>query len=546
MKLKHVVDQNGFAKTVVIEKVQFNKKDITEYKELFHNMVNNNYIIADSFEASTWQVYNFIANIYQSITFDLDVYIEIQLSLKCYVTAQLTIGKRWDTVFRNARFIKEIVFSTNGLKDITQYEKYISSLLKSDQRKCYLSSHALINFLTFYKVKDGDRFTDISNSVKGTRTKNRDLPDFHDVVNFDSIINQYFRDTPIESHIKYKPIQLWWSLTNIIPMRPSEFMLVAFDCVEKDSDDLCWITVPRIKDDTDSPDEVITLESLRYQTFQISHEMFNIISEFKVRLLQMNIDSQFLFSLQFYTTTYESKASRKSTAINDRMNSNQFRQLLLKFNKHIVLGLYNERFEMNIVPSHTRHFAIINMFLQGFNLLSIAKLAGHLDLRTADNYYSHAKDFAKSYVYNFVTTNMGQNIGRKMSDGLIGWRREVIDKGKMYKQEDTLDFLKVDYGFCKDKLFPNNCGEHCGPCPFFIFKPSINGYDRAIEWLENYSKNLEIDIDLVLESMIETSKSLNDLFTPNKEEAFSSKARELQAYLDHKIRTDLLLSGLKE
>jgi hypothetical protein len=346
--------------------------------------------------------------------------------------------------------------------------------------------------------------------------------------------------------MKYIPILLWWILSNIIPMRPSEFLLIPFNCIENTDDGKFWVTIPRIKDDKESPVEIISFENLRYQTFQITKEVFNIIAEFKLRLQTENIESDFLISLDFYKTTYEINSTR-GNAVENRINSNQFRQLLKKFNKNIVVGLYNERYEMDILPSHTRHFAIINMFLQGFNLLSIASLAGHVDLHSSENYYSHAKNFAKSYVYNFVSANLGSNISRKMSDGFIGWRRNVIDTGKMFTHNDITNFLKVDHGYCKDvENFPNNCGEHCQPCPHFIFKPDLNDYNQALIWLENYSSNLDQNIDITLETMINTSRSLSEHFTPHKEESFLSASRELQAYLDHKIRTDILLAGLKD
>lgn len=44
------------------------------------------------------------------------------------------------------------------------------------------------------------------------------------------------------------------------------------------------------------------------------------------------------------------------------------------FYKEIVEQMYLQHSLDKISPGDTRHFAIINMFLQGFNVLSIARL----------------------------------------------------------------------------------------------------------------------------------------------------------------------------
>lgn len=544
MELRYVLDESGNTKTFIREKVYYKTVDIDKYRELFNQIKQLNYIKAETFEDKIWYLENLVANKYMPITFDLDIYSDIQLALKCFVVAQLSLGKRSDTVIRNLQYVKKIIFETNGFNNVEKFYELISNT--NDSRKVYLSTRATINFLSFYKHPNTEQFIDISYSVADIGTKSRELPHFQDILIFDSIINTYFRETPEIEHIKFKPVQIWWSLTTILPMRPSEFLLLSFNCVEKESDGSYWITVPRIKEAKDSPTDSNSTTSLSNQTFQVPKEIFDLISEFRLWQLEMKTNSKFLISYDFYKSTLGEMARKKASIVDNRINTHQFNKMLEKFYSNVVNGIYNEIFKTKIVSAHTRHLAIINMFLQGFNLLSIAKMAGHLDLRSADNYYSHAKSFANSYVYNFVTASRADNIGRKMSDGFLGWRRDVLNQGLKYSIEDlTSEFLKVDFGYCRDKAnFPSNCGEDCRPCPYFIFKPSVTDYNAAIKWLDNYSEELENNIEIVLESMIQTSKSLNGLFSPLKEEAFKSKARELQTYMDHKIRTDLILSGV--
>ncbi len=45
------------------------------------------------------------------------------------------------------------------------------------------------------------------------------------------------------------------------------------------------------------------------------------------------------------------------------------------------------------------------MCLQGVNMLSVANMAGHKSIYTQNEYFSHAKQFATSYVYLMAQKN---------------------------------------------------------------------------------------------------------------------------------------------
>ena len=88
--------------------------------------------------------------------------------------------------------------------------------------------------------------------------------------------------------------------------------------------------------------------------------------------------------------------------------------------------MYSQHSLDKISPGDTRHFAIINMFLQGFNVLSIARLAGQTTIQHASNYYSHAKLFAQSYVYRLTQTIVEKQAQNKMSGGFLGTKRKIL------------------------------------------------------------------------------------------------------------------------
>jgi hypothetical protein len=136
---------------------------------------------------------------------------------------------------------------------------------------------------------------------------------------------------------------------------------------------------------------------------------------------------------------------------------------------------------------------------------------------------------------------VSNNIGQRVSDGFIGWRRAAIDRGKMYLFEEAqYQFRPVDYGFCRDDDFPNHCGEDCRPCPYFIFKPSVNDHERALQWLKDYSELLQQQASDMVQSMIATSRALSSAVRPDLDESLKTKSRQLQQLMDHSAFIELL------
>lgn len=535
MELIKNIDKRGISKVYVKEKVYFNNADIERYHELFEELKKDHYIIANTFEDFYWSVPCTATNEYMPFNFDLDIYPDIKLALKIYSLIQIAKGKSITWIKEVLDTVKKVVFATNGFKDTERFQRY---LFEADKK--YFVARNILKFIDFYTITNSVNIKTICESLREEERKNRELPSFIDIFIFDEIVNDFFRSTYIEDSLRYSPIQLWWGITNIIPMRPTDFLKLKRDCVSKDKNGLYWITISRSKKVKASVRDTPPL-----QTIQINKPIFDLVQNFKFKLSQMGIESTFLIPQSFYGKCNFDTRERNRIVVEDRWHRDQFASLLKHFHNKVVKDLYDEDFTMQLLPSHTRHLAIINLFLQGFNMLSIAKMAGHDNLYSSSNYYSHAENFIESFVYNLAKSRISGNIGNNFGDGFIGWRREIVDKGKKYSyKEAEKKFLKVDYGFCEDKKnFPNNCSEDCRSCELYIFKPSINEYDEGLKWLENYSKDLEKNVKVIVKSMISTSMALSSSHRPDLDELLKTKSRQLQQLMDHKSIIEHRLLG---
>lgn len=537
MELIKDLHHRGISKVYVVEQVRFNSQDEPKFIKVFNELKADGYIISESYENLDWKLPCFTTNRFFYLCFDLEVYKELNQSLRMYSVMLIAKGKSVTWIWSVIDCIKKLIMMTNGFSKPVQLERYLSAPSNS---QAYFMARSLLNFMDFYPV---DKVTDIRNiceRISESERKRRELPPLMDILIYDDVVNDFFRQARFnEEHFRYKPIQLWWALTNIIPMRPNEFLRLKRDCIEKTVDETFWITIPRSKKIKQS-----VRDTSLTQTFQISKELYDLIREFQLTVSMHNLESDYLFSQTYYKTFCSFHNSNNAVPVENRWNLQQFNYLLKHFHQKILCEHYHETYNSNLLPSHTRHLAIINLFLQGFNMLTIAKMAGHSEINSPSHYYTHAESFVQSYVYNLVRSGISDNINRRISDGFIGWRRTAIDSGRIYTYEEAQkQFLPVDYGFCRDSDFPIHCGEDCRPCEFFIFKPSIGDHERALQWLEDYSELLQQKASDIVKRMIATSKAISSSVRPDLNESLKTKSRQLQQLMDHCKSIEFLKMG---
>src|SRR5699024_5334016 len=381
-------------------------------------------------------------------------------------------------------------------------------------------------FISFYNINNAEIITDICNNLQSFRKKARTLPEFEDIMIFDEVVNDYFQNYPVIETIEFLPIMLWWLLTNVLPMRPTEFLSLKKDCL-KDNEDGDYVStyhiqIPRIKNRTDSA-------NTRRDYIDLDKRTYNLIKNAIEQLNMIDSESQYLFPVELLLAFRKNKRKKK----NKRINRRDFDLLKSDFYEKVVEGIYGKYDLERIKSADTRHFAIINMALQGFNMLSIARMAGHEEIDSQYSYYSHADHFAQSYVYRMAQRRLENSVSRKIDKGIIGWKRYVYDKGKTLQLNDDCDFERivgrVKFGYCTEakSVFPDTCIEYCEYCPNFYFNPAINEEKEAISWLSNTSKSLDRKIRESIELMRDLSMGLTNSYTQGNNDLLKSTSRKL-------------------
>ena len=208
----------------------------------------------------------------------------------------------------------------------------------------------------------------------------RHLEDFRDYLRFDKMLRDYWTCTEIAEKQVYFPIYLWWNLTAVLPLRPTEFLLTPADCLEKRAEKY-FLSVRR------------TLMKRRNRRITYRIESDYEVNRYEIpEKLGWEIEKyQALHSGQSGSVTLFPNSLHKETG---HMSYIQLKQLLGKF----LMEVFPEEV-ISIHLGDTRHLAMINLMLSGGSPTICKALAGHEDVNVSAHYYSNLSSIIESAVY---------------------------------------------------------------------------------------------------------------------------------------------------
>lgn len=536
------VKGSGSTKYHVFENIEYEEVNLESHIELFNSLKHNGYVLAEAFDSREWVLKDEEDGVPVLFTFDLDIYKNLIKAIKAFILLCRNSGTSLRTVRRQFLGLKRAIMNSNGLSDSEALEMYLHQISAAS---AYDIKRAIESFLSFYPLPNQKNIMLVLNKIPSPPQTKRELPPIEQIFEFDEIINEFSRTEPKDSLQKkyFYIVELWWYITNIIPIRPNEFLIIRKNCLSSKDDGSYWLEVPRSKSKSDSPQRKIW-----YQWIEINKNMYDLISEYRDYLVQCDLqNNNYLFPMELHER-YQ-KIQRPGLNQSKYLSTTQLRNWISRFYDEIVQNKYGIKHHDRVLSGDTRHLAIINMFLQGFNMLSISRLAGQSRIESSEHYYSHMKEITQTYIYRFASLQTKEvSIENQLSDGFFGLKRKAYDRGKLYS--DKLDFGEqrtVPHGICKDKEFPNNCVEDCRQCDYFIFITSPEDYQVGIQWLQSSSNDFRQKINIQINKMeLLFSKTLK---TNNIEDQNELKqaAKNLQELMNQKTTVDsLLLKNIQE
>lgn len=530
--------EDGNASGYCVIQTQINDKiDLSDCEDMFAELKGKGMIRNNSFSDNVWVGYYDLYEINIYFDFNIDVSQEMILSLKKYVLIKLYLKKNGVYTAKIAyRHIKNMLDETNvfDIDTLSDFKKYISN----NQTVLYLSDCK--EFLQFCTSKDACEFYSKIKSFSIQRNpKSREIPDYESILKYDCLIRDFIDTGNIDLRIKYYPILIWWMISTIIPLRPSEFVLIKRNCIYKEKDK-CYIHIERVKSRADRKKHDVPIMT----EFQIPEALFEFISDFIDCANEID-SSDYLVSDSFYKR-YLQKVKKRNK---DKITLQKFNILFKKFEKEVVEDIYHyEIVALGTVEKDnqierirlgdTRHLAFMNMLMQGLNPLYIQRIGGHYTLEEQLSYCNHLYTFtsAKTYVLSKMLNNKNEVYYRNYSDN-VDWGLKQTEKELLGTKFYQLPKVKDGAGRCTSTNFPTDCKcEECLFCEHFIPEKDV-AQTYISELKQNNLQNIEIKKELL-------KKLLKEQFKDEKE--IGTVSRNLASLINQEMILDAYALNLEK
>lgn len=482
-------------KTIIVDYGDLNNFDSNRWV-FYHEYINGNLpIIFDVYD-------ELIAQGYMTRT-DLDI-------IKCYVIDCVENGFALITVAGKVRNLKYIIEATHNFND-----DYLKSINEGELLQAikgctpdYVDLSSVLDYFEFLDSTDLITQSQLlvykllseSDLRRALDREARELPSNKDILTFSLCLKRFYDEETDEKLLGlYMPVLLWWKITNVIPMRPSEITHnLERDCnIEKDGK--YYIKVNRVKVNNEKVEKMKIKPSIPIlNKIGITKEIYDLIEEYK-RITAFDDITETLFSYNAYrlfldNRLYELYGNRRELveSIDDievvydykRFTRRYLASLIEQFYKDIVEGRYGiTTIEKQLRVGDTRHLAFCSLMLQGVSPIEIAMLGGHTHLISQDHYVGHSTYYIESEVLNYISGSQFTGITNKeLKEIVFGMdRRCPKPLNECYETEDKV-------GYCTADLFGGNdiceTNRSCVFCSKWWCYPDNESYIKAKKYLE--------------------------------------------------------------
>lgn len=206
----------------------------------------------------------------------------------------------------------------------------------------------------------------------------RRLTDFRNYLAFEKALKAYWQTAGEQEKRLYFPVYFWWSLTAILPLRATEFLLIPGDCLRLE-DEKHIIRIRRT-----------LLKKKRKVTYRID-------TDYEIR--EYEIPEQLAGEILKYQG--QTDGSGRSTLLAPPESAGEwyltYGQLAARLKKFLKEAVAMPGLDIHI--GDTRHLAMINLILSGGSPAICRELAGHESIDISSNYYANLSSIIESTVY---------------------------------------------------------------------------------------------------------------------------------------------------
>ncbi len=281
----------------------------------------------------------------------------------------------------------------------------------------------------------------------GYNSSRRLLSDFTAYLCFHDSLQTVWHAASREDRIFLFPLWLWWNLTTILPVRPTEFVLTPYDClIKRNGQNRIRIRRTNLKGGGKKISYSVKGDFDLYE-YPVTSELTAAIQWYRDAVKQQGYGrGEYLFSVGFHYDYLRVPATTR------RHNNYLYRHL------KDTLRHYYRRFAPAAVsesdPLHlgdTRHLAMISLIISGGSPVICRELAGHDSIDISSHYYSNMASLVECATYEFY---------RKASKKR-GAAAAEASRSPAYALDLPPKRTRVEGGWCGSEQFMNHLVTDC-------------------------------------------------------------------------------------
>ena len=503
----------GVLKIADLDFFEAESVDIDEFSKEYVEWINNSNLLHEkpykydiysdkTFSSDNWIMLNENDQGYHILDFNFSKNIinqdDITL-MKCWVVSKLMDEASIIGLKKQFSFIKKVIETTNNF-DSNILNKANGNVLINILETANVSSiSGLKEYLHFLDDVGNTKecFLDVIKILDDldlvVESNSRRMPYSKDILAFKYYLAKFFEDNnPDVLKNFYMPILLWWKITMVIPMRPTEFTYkLKRDCLsEKDGKYYLKIDRVKIKDKSNKAGKIPVLNKI-----QITKEIFDLVSRY-IEITNFDTETKTLISynalkvfekgaseLDLDTKVLWNGIMKGDTTAFNRVG---LQRLLDSFYEIVINGIYkDEGITERLKVGDTRHLAFSSLVMQGLTPIEIAMLGGHRHLYSQDSYTGHIEYYIDSEILDFAgNKNIEKSISDRKLVKIIYSKPHTCPRfiADCYPTEEgvgycTLDISKDDTS-CEDV-------EYCIFCSKWWCEPTNENYIKAKTFLES-------------------------------------------------------------
>ncbi|WNF38503.1 tyrosine-type recombinase/integrase [Bacillaceae bacterium IKA-2] len=498
--VKETYHEGNVGEYYTYKNVSYNKETIEEAKRKFEALKEKGIVKTNSYYDDVWSVTRNSTKESAFLKFDIDMYPDLKEGLKCFSIYELN-RVTGGTVQSNLNIIKKSILISQGF-DSEMVEVLEEFITESENEDSYKRAKAIINFLQFLNHDNTELYQEYLAFFSPPNPNVRKLIKFNDLLLFGASIEKFIQDCSKLERLNYYPIILWWKITNIIPTRASEFYNLKWDCLSTEGEHTI-LSMTRLK--------LRNGEIPKVSKIPISDSIKKLIEEYKRDVEGFGETTKLLSTPAYIFANKNYLGVNNIEDYSADFKSGRFSRLLNQFYNDIVIDKQGNPFNVQrLKPMDTRHYAFMNMLLQGFNPLTIARMGGHKTLVAQTHYHQHVEEFADSYVYSLTKLRSMKNYDLSPVE-YVNSTNSIMQRSIIRSQNFNEYYHEVDpFGHCTYDLESYGCpfGANCKECDFFYLSKDERGNPDVIDWLQDSSTSLAKNIREQIAFMIEVSKNV--------------------------------------